>query len=248
MSEDSAQVEKATVTSGHPVSSFDLFSKSWEVIKNNLGVFAILSIPTLLSVAWSFSTSDTSSSASNEMPASIASAGNFVSGLSGFGLVGLAGGAFLLVALFFAIGIVIQALTVVAQLRGAQGQKLSLGGVWDEGRPYVLRLFGLSLLTGLFVAAGLILLIIPGIIIMRRYFLAPYIMIDQKLGITDSMKASAELGKPHSWSIYGVLGVTLLIAFTGVVPIIGTIASVLGGIVYSVAPALRYVELKKLSA
>ena len=248
MNEDSTKVEKTTVTGGHPVSSFDLFSKSWEVVKNNLGVFAVLSIPAILSIAGSFSTSSTSSSTSGEMPASITSAGNFVSGLSGLGLIGLAGGAFLLVALFFVVGIIIQALMVVAQLRGAQGQKLSLGGVWDEGRPYVLRLFGLSLLTGLFVAAGFILLIIPGIIILRRYFLAPYILVDQKLGIIDSMKASAELSKPYSWSVYGVLGVTLLIAFTGIVPIIGTLVSVLGGIVYSVAPALRYVELKKFSA
>lgn len=241
MNDDSAKIEKATVTTGDPVSAFSLFSKSWEVIQKNLAVFVVLSIPTILSLASSFTSEKTAES-------TITSGANFVGGLSGIGLAGFAGGVFIFGVLLFILGLIIQALLTVAQLRGAEGQELSLGGIWDEARPVILPLFGLSLLTGLLVACGLLLLIIPGIIILRRYFLAPYILVDQKLGILDAMKASAELSKPFSRSIYGVIGVTILIAFIGMVPLVGAIASAIGGVIYSVAPAFRYLELKKLNA
>jgi uncharacterized membrane protein len=92
----------------------------------------------------------------------------------------------------------------------------------------------------------LILLVIPGLIMIRRYFLAPYVMLDKKVGIREAMDQSAELSKINTGSVWGIIGVSFLIALVNVIPIIGGLASFSLGALYSVAPAMRYLQLKKI--
>jgi uncharacterized membrane protein len=107
-------------------------------------------------------------------------------------------------------------------------------------------MFGLYLLMGLYIFVGLILFIIPGLIMLRRYFLAPYVMLDTRCGITEAMERSAELSKPYSGYIWGMIGVMFLISLFNVVEGIGWMAAFVLGMLYSVAPALRYQELKEI--
>jgi uncharacterized membrane protein len=147
----------------------------------------------------------------------------------------------------FVVGVVVQALSVVAQLRASEGKTVSFGQVWDEGKNYILRILGLSIVTGILILLGFICLIVPGVIALRRYFLAPYLLVDKNLGIGEAMKQSAAISKPFSGSIYGVIGVTILLSLTGIIPVVGSIIGALAGVVYSVAPALRYQELKNVA-
>lgn len=228
-------------TSPKPVSSFDLFSKSWEAVQRNLVVFAILSAPTLIGTVLSLFMSNT-----NEQ--SFTKATDFFGNQSGLALAGLAGGAVVLTIVLMVVGVILQALMYIAQLRSAEGKTITLSGIWEEAKGQILKLFGLSIVTGIITAFSFILLIIPGFIMMRRYFLAPYLMVDKKLTIGEAMEQSAAMSKPFSWSIYGIIGVTFLIGLIGIVPVVGGIVSTLVAIAYSVAPALRYLELKKMSA
>ncbi|MCA9329984.1 hypothetical protein KDA11_05020, partial [Candidatus Saccharibacteria bacterium] len=108
-------------------------------------------------------------------------------------------------------------------------------------------ILGISFIVALIVVCGIILLIIPGLIAFRRYIFAPYVLIDKKVGIKESLDISAKMTKPHSWSIYRILFVMGTIQLLGSVPFVGTIASTLLGIAYSVALAIKYLEIKKVS-
>ena len=82
----------------------------------------------------------------------------------------------------------------------------------------------------------------------RRYFLSPYVMVNEDLSISGAMQRSDELSKPYSGAVWGVIGVAFLISITSSLLFeIGPYVSFVLGIFYSVAPALRYLELKKLT-
>ena len=72
-------------------------------------------------------------------------------------------------------------------------------------------------------------------------------MASEDLGVLDAMRRSAELSKGRWKQIWGVILVMILIS---VVPSIffgrvGSLVATLLGAAYSVAPALRYLELKR---
>jgi hypothetical protein len=73
--------------------------------------------------------------------------------------------------------------------------------------------------------------------------LAPYVMLDTKCGITEAMERSADLTKPYSGYIWGIIGVMFLIGLFNIIPGIGWMISFVLGMLYSIAPALRYQEL-----
>jgi uncharacterized membrane protein len=108
------------------------------------------------------------------------------------------------------------------------------------------QMFGLYLLIGLYVFVGLILFIVPGLIMLRRYFLAPYVLLDTRCSIKEAMERSAAMTKPYSKYIWGVIGVMFLIGLANVIPGIGWLIAFIFGMFYSVAPALRYQELKEV--
>ncbi|MDC9720567.1 MAG: YciC family protein [Gammaproteobacteria bacterium] len=77
------------------------------------------------------------------------------------------------------------------------GPSLGVMQSWRLGFSWLLPYLGLSLLTLLPVALGLLLFIIPGIIVMVRLMLAPYIFLLENLGAKASLMASWERTKGH---------------------------------------------------
>src|SRR6185295_10606488 len=108
------------------------------------------------------------------------------------------------------------------------------------------RLLGLGIVVGLMLIGGFLLLVIPGLIVLRRYYLSPYYLVDKDLTIGEAMKQSAADSKPNSQAIWAVIGVSVLLSLTGVVPLIGGILSFVLVSLYSVAAPLRYREIKHL--
>jgi uncharacterized membrane protein len=100
---------------------------------------------------------------------------------------------------------------------------------------------------GVIITIGFILLVIPGLIFIRRYILAPYVMLERNIGIMDSLNESAALSKLNPGAIWGIMGVMFLIGLMNIIPIIGGLAAFAFGSLYSVAPALRYRQLNKLA-
>ena len=129
-------------------------------------------------------------------------------------------------------------------MEATEGKALDFTRLWAVVKELWWRMFGLYLLTGLYIFVGLILFIIPGLIMLRRYFLAPYVMLDTKCDIKTAMERSSEISKPYSGYIWGIIGVMFLIGLLNVIPGVGWLVAFILGMFYSVAPALRYQELK----
>lgn len=91
--------------------------------------------------------------------------------------------------LVFAIDVIIQMGIVRATLKIADGAKPTIDDIFSE-RKLFWRYLGASVLYGLMVVGGLILLIVPGIIWAVKYQFSRYLIVDKQLGIMDSFKQS----------------------------------------------------------
>lgn len=232
----------STAKHNEPTSAFALFAKSKEAVQKNLNVFLILYVVPLLFTLISM-----------RRPGRMERREEIFNGTNPFvnfppnaiaALIGLG-------AIFVVIGIVLgalyQAMVTSLEFKAVTSKDIKLGALWNMAKKYALRLFLFSVLYAILIGLGLVLFIVPGIIVIRRYYLAPYAMIDKDLSIGDAMRFSADISKPHAMSVWSVIGVTFLIGLTGAVPIFGGIISLALSMLYSVAPALRYMELKKLN-
>lgn len=69
--------------------------------------------------------------------------------------------------------------------------------------PLLLKYLGASILFGLMVAIGLVLLVVPGIYLAIKYAFFGFVMVDKKTGVMDSLKASAKLTDGVKWELFG---------------------------------------------
>jgi uncharacterized membrane protein len=236
-------MDKEQKPANQPVSAFDLFPKSAQIVQNNLTPFLILNLIPFLSSLGYLRGGSRIDNSSNRF-----SGIGSISGLPGYALGAFVGFGIILFLLVIAVSLIVSAMKYGLQFESAKGKKPGLEQLWPYAKKYWLRLFGLLIVTAIFVFFGFILLIIPGLIAIRRYFLAPYLMLDKDLSIKEAMKQSAALSKQHSGAVWGVIGVMFLISLPSVIPFIGWVISFILTLLYSVAPALRYQELKKLQA
>lgn len=232
---------KKTKVSNGLTGALDLFPKSAKIVQGNLGTFAIIYIIPLLSSLGSLrSDSNINTERWEQFSNSFSSLpGYAVGGLVGFGLV-----IFLLLAVVY---LFVSAMKYSLELESAKGKKPKLEQLWPFAKKYWLRLFGLLIVSALLIFGGLLLLIVPGVIALRRYFLASYVLIDKDLSIPDALRESARISKPYSGSIYRIIGVMILISLPSAIPVFGWAITFVLALLYSVAPALRYEELKKLA-
>lgn len=143
----------------------------------------------------------------------------------------------------FVVTLIISSILQVLYLRSAQNKQRELDETVRESRPFLVRLILLQILTAIFIICGFILLIIPGLFAIQRLLLAPYFLVDKNMGIIDSMKASAEAGKQYSGAMWGLLGVMLVYTLLIFTIILIPLSFVLL-LIYSVAPAIRYLQIQ----
>lgn len=103
----------------------------------------------------------------------------------------------------------------------------SVGRLFASVAPIVLPLIGLSLVVGLGVVVGFVLLIVPGIYLMTIWAVAAPSYVIERRGVFAAIGRSRELVKGHGWQVLGVIAVVLVLALiTGVA--VGALASGLG--------------------
>jgi hypothetical protein len=230
--------------------SFDLFRPSYELVRKNIWIFGTLYfVPIIFWVhSWIWTSPNTANPAwfnrfygHSTLSASWGSSpfSNLPDTFVGFSIIW-----FLIIIIG---GTIAQLMAVIATYEASPDKVIAINRLWATTKEIGWRLIGLYIVTGLIIFVGFILLIIPGLIMLRRYFLAPYVMMDKNCGIREAMDRSAAISKPHSGYIWGIIGVTILISMVGIIPLIGSIVAFTMGMFYSVAPALRYQELKKLN-
>jgi hypothetical protein len=232
-------------SSRHIGSAFDLLGKSAEIVKRNWKMFLLVNVLAVLAAI----PPDNKNTKTEDDFSSVTSA---FSGATGVEIGAVVGFGAVIVALVLVLVLFLTAMSVVLELRSSKGEKPSFSVLFDDAKKYWLRLLGLFILMGIIIIAGLILLIVPGIIAIKRLLYAPYIMVDKDLGIVDSLKASNELSKKHSdytWAAFGVMVLISIIA--GVIsafPFIGWLIGTVVAVAYSLVIPLRYLQLKKLPA
>jgi hypothetical protein len=229
--------------------SFELFGQSRKLVQKNIWIFGPLYVlPLLFSFhSWEWTPALDGNQGDHWTRYSWLGSG-FSSSVPSYLWYSFIGFSILWVIFVLAAGTIVQIMTQEAQLEAAEGKNLDFGRLWAVTKELGWRMFGLYLLIGLYILVGFILLIIPGLIMLRRYFLAPYVMLDTKCGITEAMERSAEISKPYSGYVWGIIGVMFLIGLLNVIPGVGWMIAFVFGMFYSVAPALRYQELKDVHA
>ncbi len=131
-----------------------------------------------------------------------------VSRVLGHTLLGVAATIVLAIAtLFLGVG-----LTVVV-LKLARGEHASYGDILPKGE-LVWRFLIAGLLLGIFMAIGLVLLIIPGVYLMLRYGMVRFAVIDGA-SITESLRQSAELTRDVKWHLLGFLLIIIALNIIG---------------------------------
>lgn len=137
----------------------------------------------------------------------------------------MAQGAFAVIAMLVGgiAGFVAQYWLIAGMTRGTVSP--GFGRFW----PYL----GISILYGLALVLGFVLLIVPGIILMVRWVPLLPAVIDRESGAMNAFSDSFDLTRGHSWSVFGaglivVIGLMVASAVVGGVAV--GIGTVLGGV------------------
>ena len=200
----------------------DVFSRGWAVLTGNLvffiGVTLLVYLVTILTVVVVFG---------------LAYATGQV-GSAAFG-VALFISAFAVFFVIIAVNMVGEAAILYGAFQYLRGQPVRIGESLRAALSRVFPLLGLTILLGLAVSLGLILLVVPGLILITMWAVVVPICVVERLGPTASMSRSSMLTKGHRWKIFGIVVLLALLNGIGsnlvqlVLSPAGSVVSLIGG-------------------
>jgi MFS family permease len=88
----------------------------------------------------------------------------------------------------------------------------SFGQLFSSVAPVVLPLLAVSILAGIGLAIGFVLLIIPGLFLMTIWSVVAPVVVVERPGVFAAFGRSRELVKGYGWQVFGVIVVVILIA------------------------------------
>ena len=142
-------------------------------------------------------------------------------------LPGAAG--FVLLLLFWALSVLYQGM-VVKLVQDVQGGRRdhSIGALIRSVEPVFWPLLGVSILFGLGVGIGFVLLIIPGLILIVIWSVVAPVTVLERPGVFAAFRRSRELVRGNGWNVFGVVVLvflTVAIISTGAGLVAGTLGS-----------------------
>jgi hypothetical protein len=147
-------------------------------------------------------------------------------------LLGLAGviGSLLAVIVQLFAGFLLQAALVksVQDIRDGRAD-LSVGETVSAATPYIWAVAGASILAGIAIAIGLVLLIVPGLWLITIWAVIIPAIVIERAGVLDSFGRSRQLVRGHGWHVFG----TLVLVF-----IIELAVDIVLGLIFSPLPRL----------
>ncbi len=184
-----------------------VFSEAWELVPGTKGIFiggfvAVYAVVAVITLVLGFL-------------------------LGGVGVTGDGGlGALILELVIIAVLYPFLAGVILVGVRRACGAPIAFGQLtahYDE----TLRIVGLTLLMGLLIAIGIVLLILPGIYLGVAYTFALPLMVDHRMSIWDAMETSRKVVTKHWLSVFAILlvsGIVLAVsALLLLIPLIWTL-------------------------
>jgi hypothetical protein len=162
------------------------------------------------------------------------------------------------IASYFFMGMVVQLVRDIQDGR----RDSSLGQLFASVAPVVVPLIGASILAGLGIGVGLILLIVPGLFLLTIWALIAPSIVVERAGILEAFGRSRELVRGSGWQVFGVVVIFAVLNAIGSRIIVGivtsispsTIGAILGQLITNVliaplaalAAPTMYFELRRL--
>ena len=110
-------------------------------------------------------------------------------------------------------------------LRAARGDAFQIS---DMFAGFLLDVVIAQLLSGLFIAVGIVFLIVPGIYIACKLAFVPYLVIDEGLDALTAMRVSWRMTDGHAFTVFLIGFMAIFVALAGlIVLIIGIIPAVI---------------------
>jgi len=131
----------------------------------------------------------------------VAAFAGFASNVAAVTVVGVIVG----VLLFMGLYMIGEAVVLLGAFQRLRGEPLRVGEALERAFARLFPLIGLSILWGLGIMIGMVLLIVPGLILLCIWAVVVPACIVERLGVTASMSRSAELTAGYRWQIFGLL-------------------------------------------
>jgi len=123
----------------------------------------------------------------------------------------------------FLASCVLQASLIHGTVSDLNGRRAVFGDCLATGMRFLLPVVGVSILTGLGVGAGLLLLIVPGVIMALAWCVNIPVVVVERTGITSTFARSANLTRGCRWPILGLVVAYGLVAW--VIDVVGVVAA-----------------------
>jgi hypothetical protein len=123
----------------------------------------------------------------------------------------------------------------------------SAGDLFRAVRPVVLPLIAVSILSGIGIFIGFVLLIVPGLILMTIWSVVGPVTVLERPGVFAAFERSRALVKDFGWPVFGVLLVIILLAIVAGL-VVGAITSGLGDVGQTIVSWVVNVITAPLSA
>jgi len=113
----------------------------------------------------------------------------------------------------FLASCVLQAALIHGTISDLNGRKAVFGDCLSTGMRFLLPVVGVSILTGLAVALGFLLLIVPGVLMALAWCVNVPVVVVERRGVTSTFSRSADLTRGSRWPILGLFVAYLLTAW-----------------------------------
>jgi hypothetical protein len=126
------------------------------------------------------------------------------------------------------IGQVVAVTLIYGTTQALRGRQVSMSECFSQGFARLGTAIGVAFLTGIGVALGLVLLIVPGVILAVMWAVAIPAAVVERTGVTASLSRSVALTRERRWRVLGATLVAALITIL-VGAAVGGVAGAVGG-------------------
>ncbi len=218
-----------------------ILTEAWSVYVKNiqfLAVVALISFAVTVAVAWLLVSTGLAGAGALSLSDAATYPGQLLAGVSA-GAIGLS---------------ILIMLLVTPWLTGANvfAAKLALEQTKENAWvPFQLALkhyltfLLLTIVLGIVLGIGFMLLVIPGIILAVLFAFSPYVVVAEGAGVSTALSKGWQLGVKHFWTVLVVgiiitVGALVLSVVFGWIPMLGQYVAALVGLFYAVTLAVMY--------
>ena len=112
--------------------------------------------------------------------------------------------------LFMIFAMISQAALVYGALEQLRGHRFTVGEAFSKGFRRFWPVLGVAVVSGVIIIAGLVALLVPGLIALCMLYVAIPACVVEEWGVVQSLTRSAELTKGYRWPILGLIVVVMI--------------------------------------